>query len=345
MAKPACEWDEQYILGLPLEDDSFERKGTRLLDLSSNEGSVWDELAKQSSAFANTGGGRIIYGITDSGTVDNGGVPRIARGRQSTKDWLEDIIPGLTEYEIVGFNVYEVVARDGSSTIGPEMALYIVDIPDSDRAPHQSKRDHKYYVRLGGKSLPASHRLIEDIRNRLRHPDLKLLPEIDLLRFPRESLPRIVGSMEIRLRLRLDNSSRLKATHTCIELSLNEWGASFGDYDNHAVHARRADSHMSVFLEAAHPVYPGMRTSFWVDVRFPAELMPVVPTAAPPRWVFGKESVESLAFSWRLFADNAPLKEGRFNLASLGFVQKARERILSDSAAPSIRNHYGDSIP
>ena len=61
MAKPIEQWDENDILGLPPgENDTFERKGSMLLDLSIpgvNENDVLNELAKQVSAFANTGGG------------------------------------------------------------------------------------------------------------------------------------------------------------------------------------------------------------------------------------------------------------------------------------------------
>jgi len=109
MVKPANEWTEDDVLSLPGdENDTFERKGAQLLDLALpqvKEGNVLDELAKQLSAFANTGGGRIIYGITDTGIVDNGGVGRLAKGRQSTKGWLEDVIPNLTDFEVVGCNV------------------------------------------------------------------------------------------------------------------------------------------------------------------------------------------------------------------------------------------------
>jgi hypothetical protein len=69
MAKPTAEWTEDDVLSLPLgENDAFERKGAALLDLTlpqAREDSVRDELAKQLSAFANTGGGQIIYGLTN----------------------------------------------------------------------------------------------------------------------------------------------------------------------------------------------------------------------------------------------------------------------------------------
>lgn len=201
MTKPVAEWDEDYLLGLPLENDTLERKGSTLLDLSlpqANEGKVLNELAKQLSAFANTGGGRVIYGLTDKGEVDHGGVSRILRGRRSTKEWLEDLIPSLTDYEIVGVNVYEITGKEADSKIHSSRAIYVVDIPDSDRAPHQSKKDYKYYVRLGAKSEPASHRLIEDIRNRAKHPIVSVIRgEIVSLAIPRESLPKIFGLLGV----------------------------------------------------------------------------------------------------------------------------------------------------
>jgi len=164
MPKAVENWNENDVLALPLgENDSFERKGSRLLDLTLpgvKEGDVLNELAKQLSAFSNAGGGQIIYGVDNNGKVDQGGIAVSVKGNQSTKEWLEDVIPTLTEFEIMGFNVYEIAANAGSSNIAEQKALYIVDVPDSDRAPHQSKRDLKYYVRLPGKSHPAPHRNI-----------------------------------------------------------------------------------------------------------------------------------------------------------------------------------------
>ena len=79
MSKSPSEWDEEYILALPLEDDTLERKGSRALDLTLSgvdENKVRDELAKRLSAFANSGGGRIIYGASNDGKIDRGGISR-----------------------------------------------------------------------------------------------------------------------------------------------------------------------------------------------------------------------------------------------------------------------------
>ena len=86
-----------------------------MLDLTRpdvKEGNVLDELAKQLSAFANTGGGRIVYGVDNAGAIDNGGIARVLKGRQPTKEWLEDLIPALTEFEIEGVPTTRAVLFD-----------------------------------------------------------------------------------------------------------------------------------------------------------------------------------------------------------------------------------------
>ena len=68
--RPINEWDEDYILNLLLgEHDWVEFKESRKLDFSLqgiNQAVVLNELSKQISAFANSGGGAIVYGIEDA---------------------------------------------------------------------------------------------------------------------------------------------------------------------------------------------------------------------------------------------------------------------------------------
>jgi hypothetical protein len=59
-------------------------------------------------------------------------------------------------------------SRDGSA-IKHGNAIYVIEVPDSDDAPHQAK-DLRYYVRISGHNQPAPHWMIEDIRSRRRDP-------------------------------------------------------------------------------------------------------------------------------------------------------------------------------
>lgn len=96
--KPTVEWDEQHILGLPSgELDWVEFKSSKSLDLTIadvKESDVRNELSKQLSAFSNSGGGTLVYGITDPApgkphAVDAGGVLLRCKGK-STKPELRN---------------------------------------------------------------------------------------------------------------------------------------------------------------------------------------------------------------------------------------------------------------
>ena len=331
MRKAPSDWGEADVLALPThETDEFERKGSKKLDLTLpgvKEGDVLDELAKQLSAFSNTGGGQIIYGVANNGAVDAGGVASSVRRKQSTKEWLEDVIPTLTEFEIVGFNVYEITAGSGPSTIENRKGLYVVDVPDSDRVPHQSTRDQKYYVRLGGKSRPARHRLIEDIRSRQKYPQLqvsRIQLEVSNLPFSLETtdrVPIIDGEIRVTFHISLENVGQIMAKNTCLKLE----GFSWRDHDNSAIRRRgQPPLGAPVFWEMLDPIYPGMKIEFWIQALMSACYVPIPASSGfGGPWLIGKKALDSIQLAWWLFADNAPVKQGAATMEELGFERAA----------------------
>jgi hypothetical protein len=162
-------WTEEQVLELPTgEHDYFERKSGKLFDVS-DRNSLLDTLAKAASAFANSGGGHLILGATDAGELN--GAPRIWSGRTTTRDWLEQKVPQLLDYRLNDFRVH-VVERSNPSKIPPERDVIVIDLGDSALAPHQSIRDHTYYYRSAGRSLPAPHFYLELLRQRQTSPVL-----------------------------------------------------------------------------------------------------------------------------------------------------------------------------
>lgn len=316
MSKPVASWMEDDILWLPSgESDSFERKGTSLLDLTISgvkEDKVLDELAKQLSAFANTRGGQIIYGLTNAGAVDTGGVSRVVKGRQSTKEWLEDVIPILTDSKIAGFNVYEIQPKTtGSSSIALDKSLYVIDVPDSERAPHQSTRDLRYYVRLGSKSQPAPHSLIEDIRNRVRHPKLDVFAiEIAQATSQQSRLAGLASEFVLTfvVQLGLQNFSRVRAANACVQVSSNIWLAT-GHLNEPEYVARLAYGGEGFFLELTNPIYPGMQVGFSFLVQLNA-VVQVLPTAQA--LTVGGKNLQDAPLVLTIFADSAPFLKREF---------------------------------
>jgi len=322
MSKPVVEWTEDDVLSLPRdENDTFERKGAKLLDLTLpqvNEGDVLNELAKQLSAFANCGGGQIIYGLDDGGGVDNGGVARSLRGRQSTKEWLENRISTLTDFEIVGVNVYEILPKQSGSSLDQNKSLYVVDVPDSDRAPHQSKRDLKYYVRLGGRSEPASHRLIEDIRNRATHP----LLEVHDVRITSANIIQpstCVGGLRSEFRLMmgfryfgLRNAGKVQAANSCLQLSgtIPLDAVQLVSHD----HAFRSAAEGTTLIELKNPLYPGMGIILAPTITVSAQLE-VLPKSE--QLTLAGVSFKDATLVIRMFADNAPVRKQEFMISEL----------------------------
>ena len=322
MLRPVSDWDEAYILSLPKENVNLERKGTRKLDLTAeaNEDDVLAELAKQLSAFANTGGGKIIYGLKDDGTIDSGGVStQVKKG--GTKEWLERQIAVLTAYEIVGVCVYEFESKAADSQIAPGKALYVIDVPDSDRAPHQSTRDSKYYVRLGSQSRPAPHKLIEDIRNRQKHPRVTLGKVSVEAQSDRQFGPdRSRYSIELILQIALVNDGPLKSTDTFLLLKPEQ-----GYFDMHKdkeIVTRVLGTRQGAFqCSLNRPMPPQSETSFRADYHLEARYRGHLQVM---KWLDleGRTPLEDVGIKWTIFADSASPLSGQITLGSLGFIPK-----------------------
>jgi predicted HTH transcriptional regulator len=149
-------WTEAAFLELPLkEDDRYEWKAApkKVLD---NLGEFRKMLSKQIGALANSFGGTLFIGIDNDRLIE--GVAKEYIGRQSLKDWLEGVIPTLFELRLHNLRVSEMVlSPETALRIGTEKAVIVIDVFESDLAPHQSTTDHHYYYRVAGTSKPAPH--------------------------------------------------------------------------------------------------------------------------------------------------------------------------------------------
>ncbi len=182
--KAVRDWSTADISTLPIgEFDWLEIKGRKGLDLSMprvEETQVRNTLSKALSAFANSGGGQLIYGLVnprDSWLVDEGGIA-LDMKRPSTREWLEDIISTLVDPPLRQFNVYVFSESAPELPLSPDQGIIVIDVGDSDQAPHQAY-DHCYYGRIGGKSRPLNHRFVSDIFQRRRDPIVDLTFQIE----------------------------------------------------------------------------------------------------------------------------------------------------------------------
>jgi hypothetical protein len=117
------------------------------------------EISKDVSAFANSDGGVLIYGVEED---QHSHLPiRIDGGiddQRFSREWLEQIIMSKVTPIIDGVRIIPI-------SVGPGKSLYIVEVPKSHRAPHQAA-DKKYYKRNNFVNQPMEDYEINDVRNR-----------------------------------------------------------------------------------------------------------------------------------------------------------------------------------
>src|SRR5581483_6991918 len=116
-------WTEDEVLNLPEgEHNYFDRKSGRLF---ADKGKLYATLAKGLSALANSGGGHLILGQEDDGTID--GVPE-KEGRTSIREWLEQKIPALVSYPLEAFRVHTVQKHQAGTQVPGGKELVVIDV-------------------------------------------------------------------------------------------------------------------------------------------------------------------------------------------------------------------------
>jgi hypothetical protein len=313
MDGPPSTWTEALLRALaPHEHDFQEFKGSAWL--ANEDGTVNSEfahnLSKQVGAFANGAGGRLFLGLDDRGVID-GGVPRNLRS--GCRAWLEDLVPNAVEPPLRSCNVFEVVGERPGSPIRPGRAVYVLDVPASEQAPHQS-RDNRYYLRIAGKSRPMGHVHVQDVLRRTSHPRVllsRLAPygtaELDT------SDPRGPRAF-VQLRAHVGNQGRVLAKHVGLEVLVPR---PFAGTD-----ARRRTRELGETIDSQKP---GQVAYFRYH---PVPVFPTQEVYATTLWVsFHRNNLAlaraGAAVGWVLYADDAEPVRGNRELRSFQVVQRA----------------------
>jgi len=305
----------------PSEHDFQEFKGALFLaDGRQIVSGFTAALSRQVSAFANGAGGRIFLGLDDQGRID-GGLPVDLKGG-GTRAWLEDILTTSVDPPLRRFNVYEVRQAESvgrkRSRIRSGCAVYVLDIGASEDAPHQAV-DHRYYLRIAGKSRPMGHVHIQDVLQRTRHPKVALV-RVDPWGDPERVTddPRGPKTM-LCFHTLLGNLGRNLAHHVGVEVTLprvlvnSEARARTLEQPGTSLTQRPGE--LVYFRYYPIPLFPGQEISFqrfWVAVH----------AGNVDRW----RQKDGPCMRWRVFADDAPPRDGLVPLARFASTRKELER-------------------
>lgn len=116
------------------------------------------ELAKDVSAFANSAGGYIVYGIRESNHVADSF--SFIDGNEITKEWIEQVIQTRIRRKIEGLKISPIRFNNDI-----KKSIYVISIPESLLAPHMTS-DKRFYKRYNFESVQMEEYEIRNLYNR-----------------------------------------------------------------------------------------------------------------------------------------------------------------------------------
>jgi len=136
------------------EDGRLDFKDGRALD---DINDARGELVKDVTAFANAGGGTIVYGLGERQGCIADRFAHVTNTRV-TKDRLTEIIQSNTDPPLRGFRIE--VLNDP-----PKGRIIVIEVDEGDTA-YQNRIDKRFYHRIEATSLPMQGFAIRDVMNR-----------------------------------------------------------------------------------------------------------------------------------------------------------------------------------
>lgn len=138
------------------------------------------EMCKDISAFANSDGGLLFYGIEEKDHVAS--ATSFIDGKMITKEWIENVFSSGIQRKIEGLRIYPIrFDNDISKTV------YVLKIPVSANAPHQVE-SKRFYKRYNFQSVAMEEYEVRNIYLRRQQTSL----EIKSIDFSCENFDRLV---------------------------------------------------------------------------------------------------------------------------------------------------------
>lgn len=318
-------WDKARLLALIAnkveESSTLDYKAADALD-GSDKKKV--EITKDVAAFANSGGGTIIYGVREHNEAALAHLPKElnpVKAVDFSKERLDQIVQTIRP-KIEGVRIFSVPVNDTSTDV-----CYVIEIPQSTTA-HQA-RDMRYYRRRNFISEPMEDYEIRDVMMRQKRPAIGidfflaisgnlcglrivLLNNGSVVAHHVCAYVRLPGYLKIDTKTKEDFQFKMEAGQTYYEAFLRNVHKDLirTEPDPHAAFpGPRNDAGVPekrFYISRSDPILPGMTVTF-------AYGLDVTPEVA-------RKDDEVIA--WEVYADNAPVVSGTTPLAGLKKYQR-----------------------
>lgn len=282
------------------------------------------EATKDVSAFANSNGGILIYGIRENQTAKHlpGCIDPVDR-KAITKEWLEQILNARIRPRIHGIKIHVV-------TIAGDQVVYVLEIPKGETA-HQAD-DRKYHRRHNFSVEAMYDAEIRDVMGRQKAPQIKI--HFDVTKKPNVLIapndrPMLHQQRPIlfSLNVHIENVGKMYATYINIVLTLPERIIDFMcDEGDHRTIQIPLDNKVREEIEAPddnRPAYFAIGHTDKPKTYGPARNEPLLPgmqmsLRSFPLYIENIEDGDVL--SWTLHADNAEPQTGTLAFGQLAII-------------------------
>ncbi len=299
------------------------------------------EITKDVSAFANSAGGLIIYGVAEYKQPSKKHLPEkidpIDR-TQFSREWLDQII-GTIQPRISGIIIHPVPINSA-----PNHVVYVVEIPQSVTV-HQAT-NKLYYKRSNFESIPMEDYEIRDVMNRDKHPKIDISFEIEMVtKKYADPLP----TMSV-------NSNRPEPkTYTYVQLSIKarNLGVVYAQYVNVFVRVPRSITYADAFKRkygideqsadlSTYEVFSYSNTTrdvvdsvpgpFGSPKYGPARYVPILPGLRKTwdlklRENFSLQDFAETSIYWTAHTDNAPVNEGEIMIGDIPLIDRRKNDV------------------
>jgi len=209
------------------ESISLEYKASSSVDKRDDNKKI--EMARDISAFANSDGGQIVYGMTEKdhepAALDQG-----VDGKIYPELWFEQVLQQHVTPPIPGLRIRHV-------PLTKPMVAIVIDVPATKGDPHQVS-DGRYYRRHNYNRLIMDHYEVREAFHRVSRPELLLTPSLHgesehILGAPEKAQFRASSLYKFNLHFSLENRASAPASYTIITIGLSRKFEieRFGEFD------------------------------------------------------------------------------------------------------------------